>query len=105
MTYDHLYEKMLKEQAKFMPGIERIQSEGKMPEDLAKALAGIEQWNTEADQKLGNAEAPQMAPNIDPVNAFSNALGMYSGMFTDSERGAIQRYQEYAEAMFNLLEC
>lgn len=72
---------------------------------FAKALAGVQQWNEEADLKLGNAEAPVLAPDIDPVNAFSNALGTYQGLFTEQEQSAIQLYQEYAEAMFDRLKA
>ncbi len=105
MTYEHLYEKMMKEQAKFMPRIEQLQAEGKLPDDLAKALAGAQQWDAEADLKLGSTEAPVLAPNVDPVNAFSNTLGTYQGLFTEQEQSAIQLYQEYAEEMFNLVEA
>lgn len=36
MTYEHLYEKMMKEQAKLMPRIEQLQDEGKLPDDLCE---------------------------------------------------------------------
>lgn len=101
MTYEHLVEKMQKEQAKFMPTIQQIEREGRMPEDLGHAVAGMEDWNEVALKKLGSAEVAADAPSMDPVSAFSNALELYQGMFPEKERAAIQLYREYASDLFD----
>lgn len=104
MTYEHLVEKMQKEQAKFMPTIREIQSEGRMPEDFQRAVTAMEAWNEAALKDLGEAEVAADAPSMDPVSAFSNALDLYQGMFPEKEREAIQLYREYASDLFNRVE-
>lgn len=103
MTYQKLFQKMMDEQSKFMPTIQQLGQEGKLPEDFAKAVRGIEAWDQEADMKLGDAEAPALAPSTDSVSMFSNALFTYKGMFSEKEQEAIQLYREYAEEMFHLI--
>lgn len=104
MKYAHLYEKMQKEQDRFMPAIQQMIQEGTIPEDLEKAVRGIEQWNKEADVDLGEAEVAAYAPDISLVNAFANAITTYIGMFSTKEREAIHLYCEYAEEMFDKVE-
>lgn len=104
MTYEHLVEKMQKEQAKFMPAIQQMEQEGRMPEDLGRAVAGMEAWNEAALKKLGSAEVAADAPSMDAVSAFSNALDLYQGMFSEKERSAIQLYREYASDLFSRVE-
>lgn len=105
MTYEHLVEKMQKEQAKFMPTIQKIQEEGRMPEDFGRALDGIQEWNEVANVKLGSAEVAADAPSVDPVDMFSNALFTYKGMFSEKEQEAIQLYREYAEELYRMVKA
>lgn len=104
MTYQHLVEKMQKQQAKFMPAIQKMEEEGRIPEDLERAVTGIKAWSDAADVNLGAAEVAADAPSVDPVSAFSNALSTYQGMFSEKEQEAIQLYREYAAELFNMVE-
>lgn len=104
MTYEHLVEKMQKEQAKFMPAIDQLEQDGKLPEDFARAVANVKEWDSVARVKLGAAEVAADAPNVDPVDAFSNALATYQGMFSEKEQEAMQLYREYAAELFNMVK-
>lgn len=104
MTYEHLIEKMLKEQEKFMPTIDALEEQGSLPKELARAAANIKVWDQAANIPLGKAEVPEETPDINVVNAFSNALFTYHGMFDEQERKAIELYREYADELFNMVK-
>lgn len=105
MTYIHLVEKMQQEQDKLMPAIKEFIQAGDMPEDFARAVAGIEQWDGIAAVDLGPAEVAEHAPDIDPVSAFSNALFTYKGMFSEKDQETIQLYREHAEELYRMVKA
>lgn len=103
MSYQHLLEKMMQEQDKFMLAIDAFQHEGKLPEDFAKAVAGLKVWEQETPKVLGEAEVATHVPDIDAVAAMVNALSLYQGMFSEHDQNAVVTWMEYAHELINMV--
>lgn len=104
MTYHHLVEKILDYQDKIRDHINKFMSEDELPPDLVAKADAADAWGVEADEKLGKAEVPTMAPNIDPVLDYSNALWMYKGMFDEKVVSEINEYRELVEELFDMVK-
>lgn len=102
MTYHHLMEKLIKQQDDIMSEIDKLRDEGKLPEELDKAAAGVLAWTAEADKDLGPGEIPQDVPDTDPLSMFSNMLFDYQDLFEGRLRDHLALYREYAEGIFQM---
>lgn len=100
MKYIHLVDKMTKCQKHIKEGIEKDLGFDALPEDLQRKLKDADAWLKEADVKLGSAEVPEMAPNIDPMLDYANALNLYSDMFDEKVKSKITELSELIESLY-----
>lgn len=105
MKFHHLIEKLSAYQAKLVPGLEALNAEGKLPEDLAKTINPAIEWtNAVYDLRLGEAEVPIMTPDIDPMLAFSNKMSEYRNLFDNRMISDIEEYTELTETLFQMVK-
>lgn len=105
MTFHHLIEKLSKYQAKILPGLEELNREGRLPEDLAKSINPAIEWtNSVIDLDLGAAEVPTKTPDIDPMLQFSNKISEYRNMFDPKTVSDIEEYTELTESLFEMVK-
>lgn len=100
MKYQHLVDKLTDCQLKILDNIEKSGLADKLPDDLVKKAGAADEWLQEANKKIGQAEVPELAPNIDPVMAYANALHEYQGMFDEKTRDKIDEFNELTDLLF-----
>lgn len=105
MKFHHLIEKLSKYQAKFIPGLEEANAEGKLPYDLADAINPAIEWtNNVINLKLGDAEVPDHVPDIAPMLTFSNKMSEYRDMFDKKMISEIEEYTELTQTLFQMVK-
>ncbi len=104
MTYHELIKKLLEEQEKIAPAVQKLAENGMLPEQLISSFRAVQDWSKHADIKLGENEVEKDAPNIDPPLVFSNFLHLYQGMFDKQTKSHIELYNEYAENLFGMVK-
>lgn len=104
MRYHHLIEKMKRTQNKIQEHIDKTVGTATLPPDLVEKAAAADVWIEGADMKLGEAEVPLDAPNMDPINAYANALFEYQDIFDEKIRSEIAEYEELVKELFQMIK-
>lgn len=97
MSYKHAFDKLLKAQDEFKLATDVMAKEGILPEDLSRALEGVQKW-----EELVMWQGFDTPIDVDALDALSNALYMYQGMFSGHEQNAVVEWREYAHELYNL---
>lgn len=104
MTFEHLLDKLSKCQYKIEEHMTDIQSADQIPPVLKEAADKAAIWLESAPKKLGEAEVPTMAPDIDPILDYTNALHLYADMFDEKTKSEIAEYEELSKELFQMVK-
>lgn len=100
MTYHHLIDKLTACQVKILEHIESSDVASTLPPDLVEKTRQADAWLASANEKLGQAEVPELVGNIDPVMDYANAINLYQDMFDEKTRSEITKFNELTDLLF-----
>lgn len=87
-TYQEIVTKMLEHQRHMMPRLMEMKKQGKLPFELVRAMADIEQWKDIVDGKGGLEEAV----SITPPEKFAAALQDSMYFLDEHEKHLAEEY-------------
>lgn len=102
MEYKHLIDKIADHQKRIEEHVEKDMAGQELPPDLVEKREGALAWLAEADKKIGDAEVPELVPNIDPLLDYTNKLDYYSHMFSEKTQSKITEFNELVRELFQM---